>query len=218
MVIIRSILIFLLFSAHTLNANILIIGAPLNATPMSQQLEKALSASYLQLGYRTQFIALPSERRIRLLQNGDLDADLFRMCKLDKKQSDFIVVPVTLGSLHLRAYSLTQQKLNNWQQRPELMISHIHGFKMAEQQHFLGDRVTVSSDQQAFGLMVQGRVDIVLEDSHTADKFLHQQKDLPYIYEQEVNSFAVCHVVNKQRRHLLSSLTKQLQLNIVQNK
>lgn len=78
MVIIRSILIFLLFSAHTLSANTLVIGAPLNPTPMSLQLEQLLKTAYLQLGYRTEFIALPSERRLRLLQHGELDADLFR--------------------------------------------------------------------------------------------------------------------------------------------
>ncbi|WP_207903090.1 hypothetical protein [Rheinheimera sp. D18] len=214
MVIIRSILIFLLFSAHTLSANTLVIGAPLNPTPMSLQLEQLLKTAYLQLGYRTEFIALPSERRLRLLQHGDLDADLFRSCELDEAHPEFIVVPVTIGALHLRAYSLDPQKLTNWQQRPELIISHIRGFKMAEQQQFLGKRITVSSDQQAFGLMLQGRVDILLEDSHTAKKFLYQKKDLPTIAEQNVADFAVCHVLSNKQQSLLNSLTLKLRLSM----
>src|SRR5690606_37407226 len=96
--------------------------------------------------------------------------------------------------------------------RPELLISHIRGFKMAELQHFVGKRVAVANDEQAFGLMLQGRVDIVLEDSRTAERFLATEEDAAEIIWQSVADFTVCHVVSQQLYPLIRSLSKQLTL------
>jgi len=187
------------------------IGMPLGQTAQKVAIQQKVSAAYQQLGYETQFIELPSQRRLMLLQDGIIDADLFRICQLDDEHNDVIVVPVELDSLHLHAYSLNADKLTNWQQRPELLISHIRGFKMADQQPFVGKRVKVSNAEQAFGLMLQGRVDIVLEDSYTAAQFLVNPPGDAQIAEQDVASFGVCHILSQQRLDLLPALTEVLQ-------
>ena len=183
------------------------IGTPLGETIQKHAIQQKISTAYQQLGYETQFIELPSQRRLMLLQEGLIDADLFRICELDNEHSDVIVVPAELDSMHLHAYSLDADKLNNWQQRRELLISHIRGFKMADQQQFAGKRVMVSNAEQAFGLMLQGRVDIVLEDSFTAAQFLPQTPDNIKIAEQAVASFGVCHILSQQQQALLPALT-----------
>ena len=187
------------------------IGMPLGDTPQRQAIQQKVSHAYQQLGYAADFIELPSQRRLMLLQGGLIDADLFRICQLDDKYSDVIVVPVELDSMHLHAYSLNADKLTNWQHRPELLISHIRGFIMADQQHFAGKRITVSNAEQAFGLMLQGRVDIVLEDSSTAAQFLATPPNDVEIAEQDVVSFGVCHILSQQRQDLLPALTAILQ-------
>lgn len=187
------------------------IGMPLGDSALRQKLQQQLTRAYTGLGYQPQFIALPSQRRFRLLKDGLIDADLFRICQLDETHPELLVVPVPLDTLRLNAYSLSADKLVNWQQRNELLISHIRGFKMAEQQEFAGVRVLVNSDEQAFGLMLQGRVEIVLEDGRTAERFLTQQPELAGIAMQQVADFDVCHIVTRNMQELIPALTKKLQ-------
>lgn len=186
------------------------IGMPLGDSDLRQQLQRKLTSTYSALGYSTEFIALPSERRLKLLTEGLLDGDLFRICQLEQAHSQLITVPVPLDTLQLKAYSLSPDTLKNWQQRNNLLISHIHGFKMAELQHFAGKRITVKSDAQAFGLMLQSRVDIVLEDSHTAAQFLATQPSRQPIYTQHVADFTICHIIHVRLQPLLPQLTQQL--------
>lgn len=187
------------------------IGMPLSDSPLRQKLQLRLTQVYSQLGYQPQFIALPSERSLKLLKEGQIDAELFRICQLDETHSELITVPVTLDTLRLNAYSLSADKLMDWQQRDDLLISHIRGFKMAEQQQFAGVRVLVNSDQQAFGLMLQGRVDLVLEDSRTAEQLLNQQEDMQGVIWQSVADFTVCHIINHNLQPALAAISQQLQ-------
>ncbi|HEX5791845.1 MAG TPA: hypothetical protein VFY01_01125 [Rheinheimera sp.] len=185
------------------------IGMPLGDSMLRQKLQQHVAGAYSALGYQPQFIALPSQRRLRLLKEGKIDADLFRICQLDDNHPELLVVPAPLDTLRLNAYSLSASTLINWRQRSNLLISHIRGFKMAEQQEFAGVRVLVNSDEQAFGLMLQGRVDIVLEDSRTAEQFLIRHNRQPIIWHN-VADFAICHVVHSHWQPLLAPLTLQL--------
>lgn len=205
------VLALLLFVCSVALAQPVRIGMPLGDSTIRQKLQLQLTQIYTELGFEPEFIALPSERRLRLLKDGEIDADLFRICQLDEAYAELLVVPVILDTLQLNAYSLSSAKLMNWQQRSELLISHIRGFKMAEQQEFAGVRVLVNSDAQAFGLMLQGRVDIVLEDSRTAEQFLTQQHDTQHIIWQNVADFAMCHIVNRSLQPHLPAITQQLQ-------
>jgi hypothetical protein len=207
-----SVLVLLLLTGACALAQPVRIGMPLGDSALRQKLQLQLTAAYTALGYQPQFIALPSQRRFRLLKDGLIDADLFRICQLDETHPELLVVPVPLDTLRLNAYSLSADKLVNWQQRSDLLISHIRGFKMAEQQEFAGVRVLVNSDEQAFGLMLQGRVDIVLEDGRTAERFLTQQPELAGIAMQQVADFDVCHILNHNWQPQLPALTRQLRL------
>ncbi|MDP2716525.1 hypothetical protein [Rheinheimera sp.] len=206
-----SVLALLLLACSCALAQPVRIGMPLGDSALRQKLQQQLTQAYTALGYQPQFIALPSQRRFRLLKDGLIDADLFRICQLDETHAELLVVPVPLDTLRLNAYSLSTEKLTNWQQRSDLLISHIRGFKMAEQQEFAGVRVLVNSDEQAFGLMLQGRVEIVLEDSRTAERFLTQQAELAGIAMQQVADFDVCHILNHNWQQLLPALAEQLQ-------
>ena len=206
-----TILALLCFTSSLALAQPVRIGMPLGDSELRDKLQHKVNLAYRKLGFTPEFIGLPSERRLQLLEAGDIDADLFRICQLDDAYSELLVVPVVLDTLQLNAYSLNSARLMNWQQRSELLISHIRGFKMAEQQEFAGVRVLVNSDAQAFGLMLQGRVDLVLEDSRTAEKFLAAQKDMQNIIWQKVADFTMCHVINRNLLPYLPAITQQLQ-------
>lgn len=207
----KAIALVLLLACNYTAAQPVRIGMPLGDSELRQKLQLKLASAYTALGFSPEFIELPSERRLRLLIDGEIDADLFRICQLDEAHAELLVVPTVLDTLRLNAYSLSSAKLMNWQQRNDLLISHIRGFKMAEQQEFAGVRVLVNSDAQAFGLMLQGRVDIVLEDSRTAEKFLAAQQEIQHINMLHVADFTVCHIIHASLQPLLPDLVLQLQ-------
>ncbi|HBN90045.1 MAG: hypothetical protein CL577_03755 [Alteromonadaceae bacterium] len=184
---------------------------PLGDTALRQKIQQQVSTAYLQLGYQPQFVELPSQRRLHLLLEGDIEADLFRICQLDDTDPALQVVPVALDKLSLNAYSLSAVTLIDWRERHDLLISHIRGFKMAELQDFSGKRITVANDEQAFGLMLQGRVDIVLEDSRTAENFLDTAPETQVVW-QTVADYTICHVVNQSLYPLIPALSEQLAL------
>lgn len=184
---------------------------PLGDTALRQKIQQQVNTAYLQLGYQPQFVELPSQRRLHLLREGDIEADLFRICQLDDTDPLLQVVPVALDKLNLNAYSLSAVTLTNWRERHDLLISHIRGFKMAELQDFSGKRITVANDEQAFGLMLQGRVDIVLEDSRTAESFLDTTPETQVVWQTVADS-TICHVVSQSLYPLIPALSEQLAL------
>lgn len=187
------------------------IGTPLADTPQRKHIQQLVKTAYKTIGIEPEFIPLPSQRRLMLLQEGLIDADLYRICQLDTGHHNLLVIPFELDTMQLSAYTLDASKLTGWLQRRDLLISHIRGFKMAEQQQFAGKRVMVNNAEQAFGLMLQGRVDIVLEDSDTALPLLQQFGSSHSITSQTVVSFGVCHVLSQQQHKLLPALTTALQ-------
>uniref|UniRef100_UPI004047B4C9 hypothetical protein n=1 Tax=Rheinheimera sp. TaxID=1869214 RepID=UPI004047B4C9 len=112
-----SVIALLLFVCSFTLAQPVRIGMPLGDSELRDKLQRHVSQAYSQLGFTPEFIALPSERRLRLLIDGEIDADLFRICQLDEANDELLVVSVILDRLQLNAYSLNSAKLMNWQQR-----------------------------------------------------------------------------------------------------
>ena len=187
------------------------IGTTQSPSDLSARIEQQLTAAYAELGFNTRFIALPSERRLRLLTNNELDADLFRICQL-AEQENLVTVPARLGELMLQAYSQSVETLTQWQQNSELIIVHIRGLKMAELTPFAGSRVEVSDLQQAFGMLLQKRAAILLEDQRSAIAYLHQAglTDAGLV-ATDLLPFAICHVLSTQLGHLAAPLAELLQ-------
>lgn len=190
-----------------LSAEPILIGTTQSPSPKSIYIENQLKAAYQQLGKQVIFIPMPSQRRLHLVSNLQLDADLFRICQLEN--DNLITVQAKLGDLYLQAFSLTTDILTNWQDNTELIVVHVRGLKMAELTSFVGNRLTVTSMEQAFGMLLQGRADVVLEDQLSAEAYLEQHK-LHNISRVTLAPFAMCHVLGKDLEHLAAPLQQIL--------
>lgn len=202
-------LITLLFSLSGYSAELIRIGMPMENSKLRQSYQAKLEQVYHALGYRTEFIALPSARRLKLLSDSFIDGDLIRSCHFAASEN-VLVVPVPIDELQLKAFSLNESSLSNWQQNKQLVVSHIRGFKIAEQVPLAGKRVLVDTDEQAFGLMLKGRVDIILKDGFTAEQFMQENADHSKLVVQNVKAFTVCHVIHAKHSKLLPLLSKLL--------
>lgn len=188
------------------------IGTTSLPSDLSQHLEARLQQAYHQLGYQAAFLPLPSERRLRLVRQQALDADVFRLCTLQNDYPDILVVPVPLGELTLNAFSLDAATLENWQQNTKLLVVHVRGFKMAEQMEFAGTRLEIVSLAQAFALLQQGRVDIVLEDNTSASDFFAStpQWQAINLHSVDLERFSICHILGQHLEHLAEPLRQLL--------
>ena len=188
------------------------IGSTQSPSELSILIEQRLQQAYLQLGYQPVFLPLPSERRLRLVLQQELDADLFRLCVLHDHYPDILMIPVPLGNFTLKAYAQTAEILENWQSNPKLIVVHIRGFKMAEQTHFEGKRLEVANIEQAFGMLQQGRADILLEDEPSATAYLASSAEWADHgwYASALESLTVCHILGTHMQHLAKPLQQRL--------
>lgn len=188
------------------------IGNTQSPSELSSLIKQRLELAYQQLGYQPIFLPLPSERRLRLVRSKELDADLFRLCVLQDEYPDILMIPVPLGDFTLKAYALSTKTLENWQNDSSLIVVHIRGFKMAEQTHFAGRRLEVASLEQAFGLLQQGRANIVLEDEQSATAYLTTSADWSEgsWHAAALSSLAVCHILGSHLQHLAEPLQQLL--------
>lgn len=198
-------LLWLCYLAAPLRADPILIGTTQSPSPQSLHIEQQLRTAYNTLGFQVMFLPMPSERRLRQVSNNQLGADLFRICQLGDDDDTLVTVQAKLGDFYLQAFSLSEQRLMNWQQQSELIVVHVRGLKMAELTPFAGIRLEVTDLQQAFGMLLQGRADIMLEDQLSAEAYL-QQHQLPELTAITLAPFAVCHVLSQELRHLAEPL------------
>lgn len=196
--------------AAPVQANPILIGTTQSPSPQSLSIEEQLRTAYHKLGLQVLFIPMPSERRLRQVSNNQLGADVFRICQLGEDDATLVTVQAKLGNFFLQAFSLSDNVLTNWQQQAELVVVHVRGLKMAELTPFAGTRLEVTDLHQAFGMLLQGRADIMLEDELSAEAYL-QQHQLPELTTVTLAPFAVCHVLSTNLSHLAEPL-KQLLL------
>lgn len=211
--IVCSISILLLCVCHIispLRAEPILIGTTQSPSPYSVSIEEQLRTAYNKLGLQVLFIPMPSERRIRQVSNNQLGADLFRICQLSDGDETLVTVQAKLGDFYLQAFSLSEHTLRDWQQQTDLIIVHVRGLKMAELTPFAGSRFEVTDLPQAFGMLLQGRADIILEDQLSAEAYL-QQLQLPELTRVSLAPFAICHVLSKKLSHLAEPLKQLLQ-------
>lgn len=172
--------------------------------PIAQQLQQA----YAELGYKMDVVRLPAGRSLRMANQGHYDGELFRIGGLQSQFPNLRQVPVELRLLRLFAYVRADRRDNwqHWQQRKDLVIGHVRGFRLAAQQQFAGSRVETTTLQQAQDLLLQGKIDLLLEDewSLPADQ---QLKRLPQVLTQA----GLFHYLHSRHQALVPALTQALQ-------
>jgi len=187
----------------------------LNQSAMSDRIEKKLSKAYQKLGYRIQVQRLPAGRSLMMANAGDFDAELFRIAEVAQQYPQLLRVPTPLERINLFAFVKRDatKSLSAWQQDTTLRIAYVRGFKMAENYSFAGKAMPVNTVNQAVQMLLQGKVDVLLEDPESVasttielspDGMLQQ---LPSI----LATADLFHFIHKKHEALLAPLAASLQ-------
>jgi len=207
----RSIwLIFFCFYAIAATARPLQIATSLSdSAELSQPITQLIEQAYKALGYQVTIVRLPAGRSLRMANQGLYDGELFRIGGLQQQFPELIQVPVPLRQLQLFAYVQRSKKRDwqSWQTSKELIIGHVRGFKLASQITFAGSRVETTTLTQARELLLQGKIDLLLEDewSLAPDAELYR---LPTVLAQA----ELFHYVHSRHQALVPLLSQQLNL------
>lgn len=192
----------------------IVIASSVNESALTRMIERRLAKAYLALGFQLQVLHLPAGRSLLMSNKGDYDGELFRIKTATSNYPNLLLVPEPLTSLTLYAFvrqgdtALMQQ----WQDNINLRIGYVRGFKMAEQYPFKGNRVAVTTTQQAIAMLQQGKVDLLLDDAASVlqiepDLNQAQLQRLPAVLATE----QLFHFLHKKHQALIEPLAAELQ-------
>jgi len=194
---------------HSATAKPLQIATSLSdSRELSQPIARLLQQAYAEIGLQITVVPLPAGRSLRMANQGLYDGELFRIGGLQSQFPNLLQVPVELRQLRLFAY-VRADRTDNWQQwqhRKELVIGHVRGFRLATQQQFAGNRVETTTLQQAQELLLQGKIDLLLEDEWSLPANRELQR-LPEVLAQA----GLFHYLHIRHQALMPALMQALQ-------
>ncbi len=187
------------------------IASSLSQTKLSQQIELRLTAAYQALGYQLIVQRLPSGRSMLMANQGQFDGELFRIAAVAAQFPQLQAVPYPLASIQLHAYVLAEQGKDwlHWQHNSQLTVAYVRGFQLAEQYPFAGRRVAVNTVQQAVQMLVQQKVDVVLEDSSSMESLQNLEPDLQQL-PAVLAEAELFHFLHQKHQALIPALQQQL--------
>lgn len=193
----------------------LTVASSVNSSAMTRMIEQRLKTAYQALGYQLKVQYLPAGRSLIMSNKGDFDGELFRIQSITEQYPNLLRVPVVLTQLELFAFVRQPAAINfqQWQQNQKLRIGYVRGFKMAEQYHCRGQKIAVTTTEQAVAMLQQGKVDILLDDLASVVQITGALDDnspirqLPAVLTRQ----ALYHFLHKQHQALLLPLAAELQ-------
>lgn len=127
-------------------------------------LDVVATEAFRRAGLKLKFIRLPPERALLNANAGIEDGVSARIAGLEKSYPNLIQVPEKVLDFHFVAF-VRQAELSsaNWQSIAPLVVGHIRGWKIFEQNVRPDTRVTVvETEEQLFNMLARNRIDIAL--------------------------------------------------------
>ena len=211
---ITSCVLLLAFSAQANDLPTITIVTGLNQSSMSDRIEQQLKTAYLQLGYKMRVQRLPAGRSLMMTNAGEFDGELFRIAEIAEQYPNLLQVPTPLERINLHAFikRSDQNDYSFWQQNPKLRVAYIRGFKMAESYTFSGQPVPMNTVSQAVQMLLQDKVDVLLEDPasvYSATIELSPNGQLEQLPEVLATA-DLYHFIHKKHQQLLIPLAASL--------
>lgn len=187
------------------------IASSLSQTKLSQQIEQRLQVAYRALGYQLIVQRLPAGRSLLMANQGEFDGELFRIKAVAAQYPQLQAVPYPLATIQLHAYVLADpaRDWQHWQHNAKLTVAYVRGFQLAEQYPFAGRRVAVTTVQQAVQMLLQQKVDLVLEDNSSMQSLQRLEPSLQQLPAVLANA-ELFHFLHQKHQALIPALQQQL--------
>lgn len=127
-------------------------------------LDLVAQQAFRRAGVDMKFIRVPPERALLNANAGIEDGVSARISGLEKTYPNLVQVPERVLEFHFVAFTQNVKlERAGWQEISPLIVGHIRGWKIFEQNLLPGTRVTVvDTAEQLFDMLNRGRIDVAL--------------------------------------------------------
>ncbi len=129
--------------------------------------------AYAAIGVAVVFKSLSAERALQMSNRGRSDGELVRIEGIEAKYSNLIPIPVSHVTAEQMAFGHDPTlKIDGWQSlKPYRLVFH-RGYKVAEQNTVGMDRHLTGNDVNAFTMVENKRMDIVIANRFSGEKII----------------------------------------------
>lgn len=192
-------------------ANNLVFATSLTRSSLMVDIEQKLTRAYRQLGYQMTVEHLPSGRSLAMANDGLYDGELFRIADVENDFPNLVRIPVPLAQIKLHAFTRNTNTLPvDWTAQRKLRIGYVRGFRLASRIHFQGQAVPVTTTSQAVQMLLQDRIDVLLEDDITLRFVLGPNYPQVTMSPDVLAQADLFHFVHKKHQAIASDLAKAL--------
>lgn len=136
---------------------------PLSMEDDTGLLDRMLLEVFRRVNRRVEFVILPSERALSEANAGLLDGDHGRVAGLEKNYPNLLRVPEANMEWEFVAFAVKPGiVLKGWESLRSYHVGYIVGWKILEENVKAASLTKVTTPQQLFALLKNGRVDLVI--------------------------------------------------------
>ncbi len=171
-----------------------------------------MRAAYLSIGINIRVHRLPGARSIVEVNNGKMDAELFRIKGLTKKYKHLIQLSNPIFITQTSAFThLKNHQVKNWQDLQSHSISYTLGFKLAERNTQNSKVIHANDLNHAFRLLTNKKVEFVIDSQLNGLQIIKkQQLKGIHLVSPPLESTAIFHYLNSKHIKLVPALEKAL--------
>ena len=186
---------------------------------LSQHLSPLVTLAYQNINQPITISYIPSYRSLKLVNQGAMDGELYRVADINKRYPNLIIVPVPLYYIKLTAYAKSDAIIiDGWRSLSAYHLGIIRGVELVNKQTISMHRTIADNHSQLFNMLQNDRIQIALSARFSATPILNALKDSEIkALKPAILSVPVYHFVHKKNQHLIPALTKALE-NLIGDK
>lgn len=172
-----------------------------------------LEKAYQRIGYKVNFLPLPSKRTLHMANQGKIDGEMLRTKKILSQFKNLIPIDVPL--ITNSAYAITTDpnlQILTWDDLKPYRVGIINGLIAIEKQTTHLKPQKVNHFEDLFSLLLHARVDVVVVPMYNAAREISKFNKLKKLYIQTpaLHSMELYHFIHKKNVHLRPALTKAI--------
>jgi polar amino acid transport system substrate-binding protein len=175
---------------------------------------RVITEAYKRIGITIDIRRFPSERAIRISNNGDADGEMMRQKGVERDYPNLLRVPVAIFTGEMVVVTKDKKFLvKGWKSLIPYKVGYVRGVKAIEKNLVQGTYAeAVTTGEQAYRKLNAGRTDVVI-DSRSEARHVLKKLDMPnlFILEPPLVTVPFFHYLHVKNQHLLKPLTKVLQ-------
>lgn len=206
-------LVFAVTPTATSSENYTINVAQSVAAGIAQEkVSDVLIELYRRVGITPNFVVLPSERGLRLVDSGEVDAEAARVLTIGLQYSHMLKVPTPMMTMHVSYYCLKQAVCATFSEKTIFAIPKGSDVLIQFCDTHRLNCLRINNDESGFKSLNAGVADVFLAPDWIARVVMCNSVQRQFFYRKEPRlSQSVYHYVHKKHENLIPRLDAAMQ-------